>query len=348
MPDHRPPPRFKIATFNLFNLVLPGVPYYRTRCYTHDDYERKSAWIAGQLDRMGAGVVGFQEVFHEAALRQVLARSQGLAEAEVVVAPPARPHEPVPPGDEPELLPRVALASAYPIVEHEVLEEFPEAARLDFGGVDIPLTRFSRPLLRCRLELPNGIQPDVYVIHLKSKRPEVPDGADPHDPVERAKGKVRSLLIRAAEAAALRTLLVQAMTGTERPTIVLGDANDSGDSVTTEILAGTPPWRQMPFEVKKKIWDVLLYDAKQAQGRRGNRDVTYTHIHNGDYESLDHVLVSQEFLHQNRDRLGAVEYVALFNDHLVDSTLSREPLPNWTSDHGQVAVTIRLRDPGYR
>jgi predicted extracellular nuclease len=69
----------------------------------------------------------------------------------------------------------------------------------------------------------------------------------------------------------------------------------------------------------------------------------YTHIHNGHFESLDHVLVSQEFVGQNPRHVGAVEYVSVLNDHLIDETLSDDKIPRWQSDHGQVVVTIKLR-----
>lgn len=324
--------RFRVATFNLFNLVLPETTYYGRRRYTQEEYRRKLDWVAGQLRHMDADLVGFQEVFHEAALREALDGAGGYPEDGVVV------------DDRDGSLPSVALASRFPIVETEIIKDFPPEASLDFGEVVIPVRSFSRPVLRVRVRLPGDVEPDLFVVHLKSKRPEVPEGVDPHDPLERAKGKVRSLLIRALEAAALRALLLPVMQGSRRPLIVLGDANDTGAAMTTEVLMGTPPWRQLPFEVKQRIWDVLLYDVKDAQGpRRRGRDVSFTHIHNGAFECLDHILVSQEFIRANRRHVGYVEYVADLNDHLIDSTLSREPPPVWTSDHGQVVATLVLR-----
>lgn len=88
---------------------------------------------------------------------------------------------------------------------------------------------------------------------------------------------------------------------------------------------------------------MLLYNVKDIQARQSYRDTYYTYIHNGHYESLDHILVSQEFVHQNPSRLGEVEYVSVHNDHLIDETLSDQAVPRWQSDHGQVVTTIRLR-----
>lgn len=327
------PSRFHVATFNLFNLALPETPFYGHRRYSKEEFARKEAWIQGQLKTLNADLVGFQEVFQAEALEGVVERSGLYPQARVVTVP----------RDEP--LPTVGLVSRFPIREIEGIAEFPEEAEVDLEAGFSGVKRFSRPVLRAQVELPGEVPVDVYVIHLKSKRPVVPEGRDPHDPIERAKGKARALFQRAAEAVALRTILVRRMQGVSRPVIVLGDANDSRDSVSTEILSGTPPWAQMPRAVKEKIWDILLYDCHRLVDRKWNRDVTYSHIHNGRYETLDHIFVSQEFVRQYPRHIASVESISGLNDHLVDRTLSREPLPGHTSDHGQVKVTFRLRPP---
>jgi predicted extracellular nuclease len=239
--------------------------------------------------------------------------------------------------------PVVGLLSRFPVLESEFVTEFPAAARLELDGIPVPLTTFSRPVLCAKVELPTGHQVLVFVVHLKSKNPMISEGADRHDPLERALGKARSLVRRAAEATAVRCLLLDRLKGTDDPVLILGDINDTGRAVTSEIMAGSPPWRTLPHKVKEKVWDVLLYNAKDIQARQSYRDVYYTHIHNGHYESLDHILVSQEFVRQNPDHIGIVEYVRVYNDHLVDDTLTNDKIPRWKSDHGQVAVTIRLR-----
>jgi len=39
-----------------------------------------------------------------------------------------------------------------------------------------------------------------------------------------------------------------------------------------------------------------------------------------------------------------VEYLHFFNDHLINDTLSYERRSRIASDHGQVVVTIRMRE----
>lgn len=321
---------FKIGTFNLLNLALPNVVFYGRERYTPEEYGKKISWIATQLDRMRADIVGFQEVFHQEALQQTLKQSSFCRDFHFVVA------------DAVEDSPAVALASRFPILAATSIREFPAAAQLEIEGATIPLTRFARPVLSVRLRLSDAVECTVLVVHLKSKRPIVPDGVDRYDPVEKAKGQARSLMLRAAEAIALRVLLMEVLQHRDHPVIVLGDMNDGRPAVTSQIISGEIPHRKLESEYKQKIWDVLLYHVKDIQARQSYSDFYYTHIHNGHYESLDHIMVSQEFVAQNPDRIGRVGYVSLFNDHLIDETLSHEEVPKWQTDHGQVVASIEL------
>ncbi|EGJ34947.1 MULTISPECIES: endonuclease/exonuclease/phosphatase family protein [Moorena] len=322
--------RFKVGTFNLCNLVLPDVLYYRKKIYTQTEYALKTTWIAEQLKKMKADIVGFQEVFHKEALQQALAQSQVYDNATTVFANPTGKS------------PVVALTSRFPVLEYNVIKDFPTTACLDIQGTDIPLKRFSRPVLEAHLKLSDTIDCTVFVIHLKSKRPIIPDGVDRNDPIEQAKGQARSLILRAAEATALRVILMDKLQHRDHPVIVMGDVNDSGLAITSQIVSGEPPLRKLWFQQKQIIWDVLLYYVKDIQARQNYGDFYYTHIHNGHHESLDHILVSQEFVVQNPKRIGRVGYVSLFNDHLIDETLSEEKIETWQSDHGQVVVSIEL------
>ncbi len=214
--------------------------------------------------------------------------------------------------------------------------------------MEIPLLKFSRPILKVRLEIRTGLEVFVFVVHLKSKRPKMSEDAKPHDPRERSKGHARSLMLRAAETTAMRHLLLDTLQDTYDPVIVMGDFNDDGGAVTSKIMSGSPPWRNLDRKDKERIWDALLYNTKDIQARQSYRDVYYTHVHNGHYDSLDHILVSQEFVRQNPSRVGYVEYVKVFNDHLVDDTLSDDKIPLWQSDHGQVVVTVHLEERRFR
>ena len=323
--------RFKVATFNVYNLVPPELKYYGGRRYSQEQYESKVRWIAEQLRRMDGDIVGFQEIFDTEALQDALKESGIYTDATALV------------GNGDGQKPVVGLVSRFPILEYSFIPGFPSNAQLEINDTSVPCGCFSRPVLYARLEIREGLEVMVFVVHLKSKNPLVRKDADEHDPVERALGKAKSLIVRTAEATALRCILLDKIEGNDNPLIVLGDTNDIGTAVTSEIITGSPPWRNLRYEQKLRIWDVMLYNVKDIQARQSYRDAYYTHIYNGHYESLDHILVSQEFVHQNPKRLGEVEYVSILNDHLIDETLSDEKVPIWQSDHGQVVCTIRLR-----
>ncbi|WP_197036207.1 endonuclease/exonuclease/phosphatase family protein [Fischerella sp. PCC 9605] len=213
---------------------------------------------------------------------------------------------------------------------------------MDIEGAAIPLTTFSRPVLSAQLALSDTLQCTVFVVHLKSKRPIYPEGVDRDDPVEKAQAQARALIRRAAEATAVRTILMDTLRHQNNPVIVMGDLNDSALAVTTQIVCGEPAWEKLKLEKKKEIWDVLLYSVKDIQARQSYGDFYYTHIHNGHYESLDHILVSEEFVAQNPRRIGQVTYVSVLNDHLIDETLSDDQVDIWKSDHGQVVACFKL------
>lgn len=326
----------RVATFNALNLILPDVTYYDNRKYSVKDFEKKIDWIANMLKNMNADIVGFQEVFQKEALELAVERSGIYKDANIIVA------------NQNDQLPRVAVLSRFPIENFSIFEDFPPEAVLDVEERDtnnrilMPYKSFSRPVLKAEINIHKGFTLNFYVVHLKSKRPIILDDENRYNPVHLAKGQARSLIIRASEAVALRCLLSKDLVNTETPVILTGDVNDGGHSVTTVMVSGETPQRRLPQNVKRQIWDSLLYHVKDLQARRSFSDFYYTHIHNGHYDSLDHIMVSQELVSENPNHIGRVGYVSLFNDHIYDQTLSNEKPKNWKSDHGQVSVTIEL------
>nr|WP_317264691.1 endonuclease/exonuclease/phosphatase family protein [Arthrospira sp. SH-MAG29] len=320
----------KIGTFNLYNLVLPNLTYYETRQYTPGLYQQKKTWVSSQLETMQADIIGFQEIFHPQALQEILAATPFYDHAHLVTTNPS--------GDKPV----VGLCSKLPIISWQIYDKFPPESQIDIEGTIIPINHFSRPVLAVNIQLQDHLQCTVFVVHLKSQRPKIPEGVDSQDPVEKAKGKVRSLLRRAAEATALRYIMLKTWSHSQNPIILLGDFNDSDLAITTKIMAGDISWKKTRFKPNHNQDELRLYSVKDIQARQSYRDCYYTYMYNGYYETLDHILVSQELVVENSRQVGKVSYVALFNDHLVDQSLSDESIEPWKSDHGQVVATIQL------
>ncbi|MET0264361.1 MAG: endonuclease/exonuclease/phosphatase family protein, partial [Duganella sp.] len=316
-----------------------------------EQYAAKVQWTAQQLDALNADVIGLQEIFSMAAVRDVLAHSRRYREASLSGFDPAAD----PLTGAARLAPQVALISRLPLAAPAVAYElFPEGAALPDGNAD--LDRFARAPLHAPVLLPDGRIIDVLVVHLKSKRPDYRQSqrlqGEEHDsnasversgeaadhPLLYAQANLRSLIRRGAEAVALRALLSEMErknSHNNRPRVVLGDFNDTADAVTTTIVMGSG-WAGLPGEELSG----RLFDSNQIQlGRDRLRHVAYTILHEGHYMTIDHVLVSEQFNPASRHAIGEVIDVSYLNDHLT------QDLPD-ASDHGQVLVRIRLYPPG--
>ena len=311
----------RFATFNTFNLAPPGVRLYDNLApTTPEEYEAKLDWTAHQLDLINADVIGFQEIFSQGVLREVLRRTRRYRDAHHVGFDP----DPL----AARLTPSVALVSRLPLAEPgSALGMFPSNVSMPPGSRDPD--RFTRAPLHAGVIAAPGVTIDVVVVHLKSRRPDYRSGDSGADPHRYALACLRSLVRRGTEATALRVLLTEMGHVNRRPRIVLGDFNDVADSVTTEIVLGegTPPGER-------------LYDAVQVQRRLDHqRHVGFSILHDTRHSTIDHILVSPEFNPALPEAIGEVVDVVYLNDHL------NLRLPE-ASDHGQVLARIRLFQQG--
>ncbi|MGJ8610077.1 MAG: endonuclease/exonuclease/phosphatase family protein, partial [Octadecabacter sp.] len=67
--------RFTIASFNVKNLIGPDQEYYKFQSYTPEEYAWKHDWMADQILSMDADIIGFQEIFDEDTLHDVIAEA---------------------------------------------------------------------------------------------------------------------------------------------------------------------------------------------------------------------------------------------------------------------------------
>jgi hypothetical protein len=330
---------FRVASFNVENLVGDGIRYYDRYKDTAETYGAKANWVASILTRAKADIVGIQEVWLEAALRDVAKRSPFFARETVYIAAPGAGADNL--NGHLAKRPRVGLISRFPIREAQSFQAFPPSVdltvplRVDGGGIAsvvIGITQFQRPVLRAIVDV-GGLDVIVYVTHLKSKGPLIREGERGGDPFA-----ARSTIVRAAEAAALRHIILADLRETKRPAIVLGDLNDTPDSSSTQTVRGPGPARDMSYEEKKAMWDVVLYSTFRIALERS--PTLHTHIHDGERDILDHILVSEEFFTRNPARLGQVARHEVINDHLREDE-SDAPVPG-CSDHGVPIAEIQL------
>ena len=328
---------FYIATSNLLNFALPHRDYYpNTQPYSNEEYQRKLTGLYDLLRNAKSDIYAFQEVWDEKAL-QDLAIKLGF-EASQVLAPMASndPTSTLTSGRGAQDTPALGILSKHKVLDWQLLTNIPALAVVDVPD-EGPYTEFSRPPLVVTLEIYE--QPvTVITAHLKSKRPHYLRDAqgnkleDYDDPLLRVRAKLRSLCMRAAEAAALRLFIIDKLHNTRHPLILLGDMNDVTDSVTTQLMAETS---EVIYD--KAMRDVALFDAARVQTSYGwMKDVAYTHLYQGMPEVIDQLFVSEEFLVDGKFSLGEVERVDYFNDHL------KKDYDDKFSDHGIVRAKIKL------
>lgn len=310
----------RFATFNVCNLAPAGAKLYdNLEPLSPAQYEAKAEWTARQIDLLDADVIGFQEIFSQAALRDVLSRTRHYRAATVAgydamdIAG--------------RMLPTVALVSRLPLVDAGVAwSDFPAGVSI---SAEDNACRFARAPLHVQIILPGGQLTDVVVVHLKSRRPDYRHG-DGNDAAAYALANLRSLQRRGAEAVALR-MLASELGHSGRPRIVLGDFNDIANAVTTAIVMGAGAPCEPGMEMRAR-----LYDANAIQLRQDAlRHVGYTNIHDSAYMTIDHILVSEHFHPASPRAIGVLQEVTYLNDHLLLG------LPH-ASDHGQVLARIKL------
>ena len=345
------------ATFNLLNLQVPGgLTYSNDPPYPDDPegraaYGRKVAWCATMVRLIDAEVIGFQELWAARALADVF-EAAGLASDYEIVARDA-------PG---RGRPQVALAvrrdrrgGSQLAPGAEWVADFPEGFALDglrevqgaAEEVTVTLGSFSRPVLRAVIR-PEGRGPrppdvTVMVAHLKSKGPARLSSRDPPPALvehRRIVTAAASHIRRVMEAGALRVMLDAAMRSEDEdalsPTVVLGDLNDDSLSVTTEMISDQPRYRVVEKSRVGRASDRGLYSVERLQQLRSLRHVYYTYVFRDKRESLDHILVSEEFYDHSRLRRWSFREMEVWNDHLNREALEAEG----ASDHGIVRAAF--------
>ena len=363
---------FTIASFNVKNLIGADAEYYRFQSYTPEEYAWKKDWMADQLMSLNADIVGFQEIFEEDALRDVIEECDQRGEeanaatqpgkdksyrkkaifrklgynsygdAALAVAPNVNDGEPG------ARRPGVAILSRFGFAEPPVilqdLDPALDIAMSELGGGDagtFTISRLSRPLLMARIPV-GGQVISVFNCHLKSKLGEFPkpSGADfapevdltHYDPAGRALGAMRAAIRRMGEAWVLRRAILEELKQ-NRPVLVLGDFNDGEHSVSSEIITGEAPF-------KNYAW-MLRHDAKHGHDRYSRDENTQI------TEDIEKVrLHSAEKLFVRKSQRDMV-YTAAFGgvfESIDQIFMSRHFLPEAKDSIGEMSYFSVLND----
>lgn len=336
------------ATFNLYNLQLPDIKWYKN-VYTKAAYAKKIKWSAVTLIQLDADVIAFQELWSKQCLIDLFEAANLAKDYTLHFIK----------DDWYNIAVAAAVRKPWQVAAFKTHKKFPSNIDLskppsDDGEDDdiaITIDSFSRTILQLSINheadhhetnpkdsktaLPNI---EVLITHLKSKRPTVlytrSKALKLH---QEAIGSALSTIRRTAEAAALRVLLTTLMKKTDQPVVVLGDLNDAALSNTLSIITQQPPWRMYESSRVGNRNDAGLYTVSILQQMRSLKDVYYTHEFKGIQEVIDHVLVSEQFYDHSGNRIWSFQEMRVWNDYIEDSDKS-------TSDHGVVSAHF-LYDP---
>lgn len=330
------------ASFNLLNLHLPGQAIYGdTDGWDQGVYDKKVEFTSRALTRLGADVIGFQELWAKDALDNALNASE-LSGTHQLLVPDSHADD--------KIICAAAVRSDMIVEEPEWIEDFPEGFALQSTGDDpqqpdisVALSGFSRPVMHLQVQ-PDSRTPTihVFVCHFKSRRPTQIwrerswYDKDVHGPHASALGYAISTVRRTAEAAALRMIITNLTKKTDTPVVLLGDMNDGKDSNTLNVLSEQPTYLS---PLSSGGGDNALYTAQTMQEYRSTRDVYYTHVFKGQRESLDHIMFSEEFYDNSKKRLWAFDEMLVQNDHLNYN----DHKVSGTNDHGIIRVGFRWK-----
>ena len=298
--------RFTIASFNVKNLIGPDQEYYPFQTYTPEEYAWKKDWMAQQIFSMDADIIGFQEIFEEKALRDVVAEADRIGQESNDAVLPSKTksyrkkaifrklgydsyrdaglafapnvNDTGLPG---QRRPGLAILSRHGFVDTpEVIQQLDEPLEIpfrDLTGEDAGsyrLTRTSRPILKARVPVGNTVI-TVFNCHLKSKLGEFAKapGADfaPEADLTHYDPVGRALgALRAATRRMAEAWVLRREIVSEleqgHPVMVLGDFNDGEHAVSSEIISGEQPFRNYAW--------MLRHDAKDRNDRYSKEENT--------------------------------------------------------------------------
>ena len=338
----------KLATINLYQFAEQGSYWYErhdNNTYQSRQWKKKQRWIEQQLTEMDADVVGFQEVFSVDALEALVNRS-GYPYFATTDAPRTDPED----GDV-FISPVVAIASRFPFkrvqsvaIAHELKDNFPLSDNF----------KFSREPVCATVQSPDLGDVMVYVVHLKSKRPVVGKEFTYAEDVpwknrfkdtllRRSRGDVLSMLQRGLEATALYHDVIQQLESMPQ-IVVMGDVNDDESSSPFNALTqhqklfdvGGIEDDDWPSEEKRELHEHQLFDCFVVAPNLRSKKRPYTHLHRGNPNNLDHILVSNALNPRNNEATGEVSHYQVYNHHIRHDEIDNK----LQSDHGQVCIEI--------
>jgi len=306
----------RIGTFNLFQFCAPPYSWYiKKDKFNENEWQKKKNWIKKILDEMQCDIIGFQEVFSQDELEE-LVKELGFKYFVTV--------------DKPKLINKkvfvsttVALASKYPIKNIEKIKPHGQSLiKYKFKGH----FTFSRTPIKTLIELPNKTNITVYVNHFKSNRlNEFEYIFNKHSKLKEKKEKVKKALENRYSPALKQRLcetssLYYDFKKTKTPIICLCDLNDKEYSLSIDVLTNTA-YHQ---DLEKDYY--LLFDAYYLCDKKPynpHPEKKQQRVSTSYFQSIgnviDYIFVSREFNKKSKKAIGKISSYEVFNNHLKDN-----------------------------
>ncbi|WP_066164531.1 endonuclease/exonuclease/phosphatase family protein [Aliarcobacter cryaerophilus] len=311
----------KTATFNLFQFCSPNFSFYtKKEKFTKDDWEDKKNWIKKQLQKMDCDIVGFQEVFSQEELKELVLEC-GFKEFVVTQNPKLDEKNKV------YKTTTVALASKFPIKEIKKVSKNENFT-------------FAREPIKATISLKNDLDINVYVAHLKSNRLNEFEYKFTKDSTLEEKKEKLNIALKNNYSLSLKQRLNEAkalhfdIKKQKISSILLCDLNDREFSITIDALTNKRFYKN---ELKKD--DFILFDSY---------DITPKKVYNPhpEFKGLKRVPTSYfvghgntlDFIFVSKDLENSVKNHKVFDEHLQknrNGTLKQ-------SDHAQVVCEIEI------
>ncbi|ATF10051.1 endonuclease/exonuclease/phosphatase family protein [Candidatus Enterovibrio altilux] len=326
----------RLSTINLFNFIEPPGAFYEfSNIYSKKQWHQKCIWLNQYIENYQPDIIAFQEVFSVSALKRLL-ELLGYRFFSVV-------DEPKPITRDVYNSPVVSLASRYPILRALPLRAYPELS------IQLGMTKdfeYSRLPLFATLELPYIGQTDMYVVHLKSKRPTIYDTIYEKNKLlynsifSKMSGSWASSIQRGSEAYHLMTYIFTRRFHTNNPVIMMGDFNDDINShvlsafhmSSLHLITEDIPLSHYSMH---DSWDLYVKNTEETGLKRP--DTYYAHAQGS---VLDYILLSNEFDGSDPASIADVGDFHCENKHLIKSKFTKDI---YSSDHAIISVTISLR-----
>jgi endonuclease/exonuclease/phosphatase family metal-dependent hydrolase len=333
--------KIRLGTFNLYQFAEPPYSWYTKKDkFNQRQWLEKTTWIKNQIEKMDCHIIGFQEVFSQNALED-LVRELGFQYFATVDLAKLSTHNKTK-----YVTTTVALASKYPISNIEKVNvHLPSSEKHHFREESKDPFQFSRIPIKASITLPNETELLVYVCHLKSNRLNEFEHVFSAQETLEHKKEVVTKALESKYTTALNQRLCEASSlffdiekSKHTPAVLLCDLNDKEFSITIDALSKHEYYDDTSKE------HFILHDASyqykpeiynpHPEAKKVKRKATS--YFSGKGNVLDYIFISNDFELNNKEKIAQVTDYTVLDDHLLENRNGSL----LKSDHAQVVCEL--------